>query len=151
MATQEYDCSVCGSFVPCACYCELSFEEMDYWQLNDVQQEIDDERDRLTRQQPRVGPWTQEATEEMDSLDAAAQLCLNCLLSLAEEKEEEYVPCSCCGTELDENTARMMDGMCADCYWEDDARRKKEYRAWLKEDPQRFKAWQESCAQVLFG
>lgn len=38
---------------------------------------------------------------------------------------------------------------CADCYWEEDSKRKKARRAWLRANPEALQAYQNHVCQVL--
>lgn len=75
-----------------------------------------------------------------------------------QEEEEERKPsgylCKIC--EMEEpmypeywDTGDDCGIYCADCYWEEDSKRKKARRAWLHANPEALRAYQKHVCEVL--
>ncbi len=58
---------------------------------------------------------------------------------------DTYKLCEC-GT----NQLAFMDGMCADCYWEEDSQRKQRRRNFYYNNPDLQSAWQSHCKHTLY-
>lgn len=69
---------------------------------------------------PYIGPLTKEDQEYFDELNLWLQI-----LQKEQDYRDQQHPCVQCGYG---GATQSMDGMCVDCFWEEDTRRKRERR-----------------------